>query len=340
MDTFRDNGTEYLKANTLAKKYRYTTDYIGQLCRQGKVDARLVGRAWFVSEQSLLGHKSDKKKEFRPNEIHIKINAETPVATVVQPTSVHSVVSKKTHRQFFSDSPESGNSHWQNRSHSYAGDFATLVPQMTPKIKQQDSSPTMESAVTSIPVELASSEKVVVRDTTKHVAKALEFTPLPEVSLHGELTVENLDTESDYEAAEPVHELEMVSSHEIEELPQKGVVLRYQTGRPAPVRVRTLVNAAAVPAEITVEAENVVVKEIQSVSTARQRSQEHIQTPVTSVRRRLVVPFIFIAALIVGSFLAVLSTTTSVAGGVVKESITVDEFLLGQMRALLLSQIP
>lgn len=47
----------YLPLSKAAKISGYSQDYIGQLCRKGVVESRRVGRAWFVSEVSLLKHK-------------------------------------------------------------------------------------------------------------------------------------------------------------------------------------------------------------------------------------------------------------------------------------------
>lgn len=60
MDKVVLEGTEYIKASVIAKQFRYTADYIGQLCRAKKVDARLVGRTWFVNPLSLVGHQQNK----------------------------------------------------------------------------------------------------------------------------------------------------------------------------------------------------------------------------------------------------------------------------------------
>ncbi|HEY4504046.1 MAG TPA: hypothetical protein VJJ28_02980, partial [Candidatus Paceibacterota bacterium] len=40
-----------------AKIINYAQDYIGQLCRSEKLDCRMVGRSWFVTEESLLAHR-------------------------------------------------------------------------------------------------------------------------------------------------------------------------------------------------------------------------------------------------------------------------------------------
>lgn len=65
MDTVEFNGVEYLKASVAARQFRYTQDYIGQLCRGKKIDARLVGRTWFVNPDSIKAHKSSRHQKTR-----------------------------------------------------------------------------------------------------------------------------------------------------------------------------------------------------------------------------------------------------------------------------------
>lgn len=59
------NGKEFVKASEAAKAHGYTNDYIGQLCRGGKIDAKLVGRTWYVNIDSLLEHR---KGRYRSNQ--------------------------------------------------------------------------------------------------------------------------------------------------------------------------------------------------------------------------------------------------------------------------------
>ncbi len=64
MEEISVKGEIYVKTSILAKKLGYTSDYIGQLCRAGAVNAQLVGRSWYVSEESLRQHK---KNRYRSN---------------------------------------------------------------------------------------------------------------------------------------------------------------------------------------------------------------------------------------------------------------------------------
>lgn len=51
------DGVKYISSSRAAKLVGYTKDYVGQLCRAGKIDAQLIGRSWYVSEDSVRSHK-------------------------------------------------------------------------------------------------------------------------------------------------------------------------------------------------------------------------------------------------------------------------------------------
>jgi hypothetical protein len=51
------DGKEYISSKRAAKLVGYTKDYVGQLARGGHLEARLIGRSWFVTEGSIRAHK-------------------------------------------------------------------------------------------------------------------------------------------------------------------------------------------------------------------------------------------------------------------------------------------
>lgn len=59
------DGKNYIKASKAAKELGYTSDYVGQLCRSGKVNAHLIGRSWYVDQEALGVHKNEKKRMSR-----------------------------------------------------------------------------------------------------------------------------------------------------------------------------------------------------------------------------------------------------------------------------------
>ena len=57
MEVLNVGGKEYVKASVIARELGYTADYVGQLCRGRKVNAKLVGRSWYVDRDSMGLHK-------------------------------------------------------------------------------------------------------------------------------------------------------------------------------------------------------------------------------------------------------------------------------------------
>lgn len=57
MDELTLDGNTYLSSKRAAQVTGYAKDYVGQLCREGRVAARLVGRNWYVLESSILEHR-------------------------------------------------------------------------------------------------------------------------------------------------------------------------------------------------------------------------------------------------------------------------------------------
>jgi hypothetical protein len=60
MDSIFLKNKKYIKASVIAKELGYTSDYIGQLCRGGKVEAELVGRTWYVADEAIREHKKNR----------------------------------------------------------------------------------------------------------------------------------------------------------------------------------------------------------------------------------------------------------------------------------------
>ena len=101
MKTITVDGEEYTKASILAELFGYTSDYIGQLCRANKVDAKLVGRSWYVNEYSLGKHKDTRYEALRANEITNKINVNYDAGlSNIPKVLIRPTLSKLTKRSF------------------------------------------------------------------------------------------------------------------------------------------------------------------------------------------------------------------------------------------------
>jgi hypothetical protein len=57
MDEILIEEKKFISSKRAAKVTGYAKDYIGQLCREGRVPARLVGRSWYVLESAIQDHK-------------------------------------------------------------------------------------------------------------------------------------------------------------------------------------------------------------------------------------------------------------------------------------------
>ncbi len=63
MDELTIDGKIYVSSKRAAAITGYAKDYIGQLCREGRVEAKLVGRSWYVYEPSLKKHRFNDEEE-------------------------------------------------------------------------------------------------------------------------------------------------------------------------------------------------------------------------------------------------------------------------------------
>lgn len=81
MDEISVKGKKYLKAKLIARELGYTSDYVGQLCRGGKVDAELVGRTWYVDPDSIKGHRDSR---YRSAKASTKRELKTDVMKALQ----------------------------------------------------------------------------------------------------------------------------------------------------------------------------------------------------------------------------------------------------------------
>jgi hypothetical protein len=55
-------GRKLISSKQLSKITGYTHDYIGRLCREGKVFGRRIGRTWFVDENAVRNYKKETKE--------------------------------------------------------------------------------------------------------------------------------------------------------------------------------------------------------------------------------------------------------------------------------------
>ena len=84
MDEILIEEKKYISSKRAAKITGYAKDYIGQLCREGRVPARLIGRGWYVLESAIQDHRfgdpgiESKKEEKEDSKPIVHSTWETP----------------------------------------------------------------------------------------------------------------------------------------------------------------------------------------------------------------------------------------------------------------------
>lgn len=74
----------YISSKRAAKITGYAKDYVGQLCREGRVEAKLVGRNWYVLESSIREHRFG-KEEIAPEQPKKEVGAPDLIQTWQRP---------------------------------------------------------------------------------------------------------------------------------------------------------------------------------------------------------------------------------------------------------------
>jgi len=173
-----------MKASEIAKQFSYTADYVGQLCRAKKVDARLVGRTWYVNPTSVQEHKAAKYNDTTSEDTS---DHSTPVAITRSTKAVPPVVKNKTVKSLAKDAAKVSfldrlAAQEVQGGVSYQADSEALYP----SIQSQPRESLTEGPELS-PVDAATAHKVSISGADKPT----KFTPdeLPEVSLSGKVAV-------------------------------------------------------------------------------------------------------------------------------------------------------
>lgn len=170
-------GVEYLSASSLAKQFRYTTDYIGQLCRAKKVDAKLVGRTWYVNPISLTKHKTARYKKVLPPEKTQEVASEITLSrTKIDPEVF---ISKHQKTAAISQPNFARRIDWKPLK--YEPDEVELLPKVSQNKNQSH----------EIKLNLAEAKSVTVKNQSTKTKLVAE--DLPTVSLKGKLTIESLN---------------------------------------------------------------------------------------------------------------------------------------------------
>lgn len=208
------DGIRYVSAAIAAKEFKYTTDYIGQLCRAKRVDAQLVGRSWYVNPDSLAAIRSGGKYS-RSKAKAAKVDEPVyEVKVSVEPVLTKTVVKMN---DFLSGESKNFAKRIDWKPLRYESDEADLLPALRssePKIVKVDLADSSEIAIKSGP------------KSTKFITSEL-----PSVSLKGKLKVSSIEetfVEDGFEDNMPTIEEVIVDLAKVDEVsvPEERVILR------------------------------------------------------------------------------------------------------------------
>lgn len=195
------DGKEYTKASVVAKKFGYTADYLGQLCRGKKVDARMVGRSWYINVDSLDAHRDARYKtavkEGSERTISLgQVDAKKPRSHYLSRIDVEPILKKKTVSLY-----QQKNGTLSPVPVKYEADEYSLIPRVN-----------REAVSKSIAIKPAEAEELKVTEVEKKPHTFFKPEDLPEVYLRGKISVEGLE-----EVAKPLFE-DVQESSEVEEI--------------------------------------------------------------------------------------------------------------------------
>ncbi len=184
------DGKEYLKASVVAERFNYTQDYIGQLCRGKKVDARLVGRAWYINLESLESHRSGRYKgpvkEVSVQKGAVPATLQQSRGNYLSRIDVEPVLKKKTVKIL-----QNKGGTLNELSVKYENDDYSLIPSVS-----------REAVHKPIPVLPAEAEEMKVKATKESVrVTSFKAESLPEVYLKGVLKVDGIPEATEEELA-------------------------------------------------------------------------------------------------------------------------------------------
>jgi hypothetical protein len=222
MDKVVLDGIEYVKASTVAKQFHYTSDYIGQLCRAKKIDARLVGRTWFVQPESVKEHKKNTHQKATDLGLESARDEDIVSNVKIKRIVVNAPLKNKTAKSTFRTTTQAAFVRPEKTAAliSYHGDAETLLPNLDEKAPPAPDSvqPVRPHVKRFLNIEPAFAKKLKISGDKK---KPVSFstTDLPDVALSGKLNVSTYNDLSEQPAPksppfEPLEEQQAESAED------------------------------------------------------------------------------------------------------------------------------
>ena len=314
------DNKEYVKASEVAKKFKYTQDYVGQLCRSGKVDARLIGRSWYVELLSVTKYRKQKhatqKKQAAATSASTKaVRKSTPRTAAGK--KVAPVVRSKTLRLV----RDAANSKKHTRKHTsiqYEAESVSILPisnksveleppaTITSKVKKE------ASKVDLVP----ESRKIIVRSKRPTQETKFVSAKLPEISLSGNLPVQesNIEMTEVGEVISTQADLaqEVQSANDTSNQPN-------ETQQVQKIKRQTIAEQEVKNKDLHIQSDESLVKKTQNVNTSA--ASLNTSERNGSFRPTVLSFAIVCVACVIGGFLLMIGSATTVTANVQTSSI-------------------
>lgn len=258
METVTLEGKEYVKAKSAARELGYTSDYIGQLCRAGKIDSRLVGRSWYVDIGELSSHKQSRYGTKGTKSIKVHVSKSEEKGNRI---SIHQIAELPTSAA----SSQKFTKHVYWNAPKYEPDDQALMPEV-----QKAQTEKVTKGGIRLTVTPTDAESIEVKSEPGESYK-MSATELPTVRLNGVLKVNPLDEQ---------YEESLAADAEQEETTTKKVLpLKNTRGAISMKRLPVAQGAVVVPVTVraTEDSQQLPQKSQRPLSRFEQRVQEKSQ---------------------------------------------------------------
>ncbi len=163
MDELVIGDKKYLSSKQAAKVTGYAKDYIGQLCREGRVPARLVGRSWYVLESAIHDHRfGDQKTAQEVQKESLAVESVLPPTWEAPRYEASSVEEESIPAVNRSDSPKDADSQHLQDSWKEWFDRIADASIATPPAPKESEEESKEEEVAEVEREAEEAEEVAV----------------------------------------------------------------------------------------------------------------------------------------------------------------------------------
>jgi hypothetical protein len=195
MDTVVFADKKYIKASKAATAAGYTADYVGQLCRKGKIDAVLLGKTWYVHEDSLASHKQQNadrsnaevtRKDVQRQRAEIDVRQGAPIKTTSESAHwrrlLETPISYSSESDNLIPSPIRTSNQAPEKESDKGVEFSEpIVPEKEETPQNAEISVAIRRDVSDTSVKQKQSHDRVLREIRQVNEKNMEIQSLPEV---------------------------------------------------------------------------------------------------------------------------------------------------------------